>query len=223
MHHVKTQLLTDTFQYAKGGNKKRKATSRANDTKTRKPKGGTPQSRKAKAQRPRLTEEQKKERRRRNEAERRKKRKERGLCKYCPRKATEGRTRCSDCAEKHRQYSEQRNRARGAQPRHRSDDTKPVELIQNEIADQDARAAHQTPKRVRSEAYKQKLRETRSQTRSERISLGPCVACGKPSIEGQTRCAGCVLKHRASNRRTNKIEPRKPAKASAKGKATMAQ
>ena len=223
MHHVKTQLLTDTFQYAKSGNKERKAASRANDTKTRKPKAGTPRSRKTMVQRPRLTEEQKEERRRRNGAERRKKRNERGLCKDCPSKATEGRTRCSDCAEKHRQYSEQRQRARRDQPRHRRDDTKPLELIQKEIADQDAQAASRTPKRVRSEAYKQKRRETQAQTRAERISLGLCVGCGKPSIEGQTRCADCVLKHRASNRRTNKIEPRKPAKPSGKGKTIMAQ
>ena len=223
MHHAKTQLLTDTFEYAKGENKKRKATPRANDTKTRKPKAGTSPSGKAKARRPRLTEEQKRARNRTRAAKRLRKLKERGLCKDCPSKATEGRTRCSDCAEKHRRYSEQRNRARGVQPRHRSDDTKPSEPIRKEIAAQDAQAAGRTPKRVRSEAYKQKKRETQAQTRAERISLGLCVECGNPGIEGQTRCADCVLKHRASNRRTNKIEPRKPAKPSGEEKTTMAQ
>ena len=223
MHNAKTQLLTDTFEYAKGENEKRKATPRANDTKTRKPKAGTSPSGKVKARRPRLTEEQKRERNRTSAAKRLRKLKERGLCKDCLSKATEGRTRCSDCAEKHRRYSEQRNRARGVQPRHQSDDTKPLEPIQKEIAAQGTQAADRTPKRVRSEAYKQKKRETQAQKRTERVSRGLCVECGKPSIEGQTRCADCVLKHRASNRRTNKIEPRKAERPSGEEQTTMAQ
>ena len=201
MHYAKTQLLTDTFQYPTSRNQQRKSPSVVQDTKIRKHKEGTSPTTEATGQRPRLTEKQKKESRRKNESERRKKRRERGLCKYCPSGTTEGRTRCSHCAEKHRQYSEQRRRARGVQPRYRCDDTKLLELSQKDDAEQDAKAASRASGRVHSEAYKLKRRETQARTRIERISLGLCVGCGEPSLEGQTRCARCALKHRVSNRR----------------------
>ena len=134
MHDVKTRLLTDTFQYAKPNSEKRKATSGANNTKTRNPKAGTPQSRKAKAPRPRLTEDQKRENGRKSTAERRKRLKEQGCCKDCPNPAPTGHTRCPDCAEKHRKYSEQYRRAQGVQPRQRVDHNELLEVIQKEIA-----------------------------------------------------------------------------------------
>ena len=50
----------------------------------------------------RLAPHERKERNRKASAQRRHNRKERGLCKDCPNRAAEGRTRCADCAEKHR-------------------------------------------------------------------------------------------------------------------------
>ena len=71
-----------------------------------------------------------------------------------------------------------------------------IEQTRKEIAAQDTREASTTPKRVRSEEYKKDLQRHQTQVRAERKSLGLCVQCGKPSDEGQTRCADCVLKHR---------------------------
>jgi len=55
------------------------------------------------APKPKLTDEQRRELRRVRAAEERQRRKELGLCRDCPNVAVEGQTRCSDCAEKHRQ------------------------------------------------------------------------------------------------------------------------
>ena len=71
-----------------------------------------------------------------------------------------------------------------------------IEQVQKEIAAQDTREASTTPTRVRSEEYKRNRQQHQTQVRAERKSLGQCVQCGKPSNEGQTRCADCVLKHR---------------------------
>ena len=60
---------------------------------------------------PKLTDEQKRELRRVRAAEHRQRRKELGLCRDCRKVATEGQTRCPDCAEKHRQSRETRRQA----------------------------------------------------------------------------------------------------------------
>lgn len=44
-------------------------------------------------------------------------------------------------------------------------------------------------------------RETQKQLRIKGLALGLCRDCGKPSIEGQTRCEVCRDKHRPSCRR----------------------
>ena len=205
MHDVKTQLLTDTFQYTKPASGKRKRPSGANSTRSSKPKESTAPKKpvqkqiSTKAPKPSLTQEEKRERRRSSAAEHSQQRKELGLCKSCPSKAIEGQTRCPDCAAKHRvwlqQYSEKRRRAQGVKPRPRVD-AEMLVLIQEEITVRDAHAASQPPKRVRSEAYKRKIQQNQAQKRAERISRGLCVDCGSPSLENQTRCADCVLKHR---------------------------
>ena len=126
------------------------------------------------------------------------KRQEQGLCR-CGQAAVQGQTRCAECAVKHREWtrqdSENRRRAKGIKPRPRIG-AELIEQIQKEIADQETRGASQTPKRVRSEAYKKKNQQHRAQVRAERKSLGLCVQCAKPSPAGQTRCPDCVLKHR---------------------------
>ena len=54
------------------------------------------------APKPKLTEEQKRELRRVRAAEERQRRKELDLCRDCKNLAVPGKTRCPDCAEKHR-------------------------------------------------------------------------------------------------------------------------
>ena len=71
-----------------------------------------------------------------------------------------------------------------------------IEQTRKEIAAQDTREASTTPKRVRSQEYNKTRQQYQAQVHGERKSLGLCVQCGKPSDEGQTRCAVCVLKHR---------------------------
>ena len=131
--------------------------------------------------------------------------KEQGLCR-CGQAAIQGQTRCAECAVKHREWtrqdSENRRRAKGIKPRPRFDDAELIEQIQKEIADQETRGASQTTKRVRSEAYKKKNQQHRAQVRAERKSLGLCVQCAKPSLEGQARCADCALKHRQTGLRS---------------------
>ena len=100
-----------------------------------------------------------------------------------------------------RQDSENRRRAKGSKPRPRIG-AELIEQIQKEIADQETRGASQTTKRVRSEAYKKKNQQHRAQVRAERKSLGLCVQCAKPSLEGQARCADCALKHRQTGLRS---------------------
>ena len=58
--------------------------------------------------------------------------------------------------------------------------------------------ASRTTKRVRSNTHNQKAAQHQAQVRAERKSLGLCVGCAKPSLEGQTRCSDCALKHRQS-------------------------
>ena len=73
-----------------------------------KPKSTTTQTKAAKPangkkpKKARLTPHDRKERNRKAAAQRRQNRKEQGLCKDCPNRATEGHTRCADCAERHR-------------------------------------------------------------------------------------------------------------------------
>ena len=76
-----------------------------------------------------------------------------------------------------------------------------IEQIRKEIAAQDTRGASTTPKGVDSEHYKKNRQQHQAQVRAERKSLGLRVRCAKPSLEGQTRCADCVLKHRQSGLR----------------------
>ena len=139
-----------------------------------------------------------------NPACKRQERKERGLCR-CGQAAIQGQTRCAECATKHREWnrqnSENRRRAKGIKPHPRFDDAELVEQIQKEFAAQETRGTSRKPKRVRSEAHIQKRAQHQSQVRAERKSRGLCVGCAKPSLEGQTRCADCVLKHRQSGRR----------------------
>lgn len=67
--------------------------------------GGRPKTRKAgNPSKPHLTEEEKRERDRKRAAERRQHQKENNLCISCPNQPIEGRTRCQECAERHRQY-----------------------------------------------------------------------------------------------------------------------
>ena len=125
----------------------------------------------------------------------RQERKQQGLCCYCRQPAMPEQTRCLDCGDKHRarnrQDSENRRRAKGIKPRRRIS----PELIEQIQQDLDAKQAHQAPKRVRNEAYKQKRREKQASLRAERQALGLCSDCGKSKPEGQTRCADCVVKH----------------------------
>ena len=129
------------------------------------------------------------------------------MCR-CGQASISGQTRCSECAEKHREWhrqnSEKQRQAKGAQPRRWKDDAELLALTQEETAPQAKKEqkAKRTPKRVRSEAYEQKRKQRQTRVRAERKSLGLCVRCARPSLEGQTRCAGCVLKHRQEGRRS---------------------
>ena len=139
-----------------------------------------------------------------NIKKRRQRAKELGICSACSQPANTGQTRCPTCAEKHRtrnrQDSEKRRRAKGMKPRPRIN-AELIEQIRKEIAAQDTRGASTTPKGVDSEHYKKNRQQHQAQVRAERKSLGLRVRCAKPSLEGQTRCADCVLKHRQSGLR----------------------
>ena len=125
-------------------------------------------------------------------------RKEQGLCR-CGQAAIHGQIRCTECAAKHREWtrqnSENRRRAKGSKPRPRIR-AELIEQTRKEIAAQDTREASTTPKRVRSDEYNKTRQQYQAQVRGERKSLGLCVQCAEPSLEGQIRCAGCALKHR---------------------------
>ncbi len=188
---AKPQFLTDTIFIPKRNRKRTKSTPHSKSTRTSKKKSASaPKSQRLKRdQNPALSQQE---------------RKEQGLCR-CGQAAIQGQTRCDKCVEKHRewhrQYAEKRRRARGAQPRPRNDDTELLEQIRKEIAEREAQRASQPPKRVRGEAYNRQKREKQAQDRAERMSLGLCIQCGKPSPEGQTRCADCTLRHREYGRR----------------------
>ena len=97
-----TQVIGDTFEFtfilpkpANSGGGRPKARHATNPTrKVRKSTSGRETI--SKANRPHLTEEQKRELRRVRAAEERQRRKELGLCKDCPSKTINDRTRCND-------------------------------------------------------------------------------------------------------------------------------
>ena len=205
MQKVKTQLFTDHFHCEKPSSSKRKSHPKSNRTQSKKsPKPPAPKKPATKIPKPRLTEEQKIERRQRSAAERRQQRKEQGLCTRCGQEAIAGQTKCSKCAEEHRKwnrsYGEERRRKQGTHPRPQFDYTEIVASLQEENTSQVAGATTQGPKRVRSEAYKQQRREHVAKIRNERKSLGLCVQCAEPSLEGETRCGICAEKHRQEYR-----------------------
>ena len=128
--------------------------------------------------------------------------KEQGLCR-CGHPAIHQQTRCPTCAEKHRawnrQHSENRRGMKGAKPRPRVDEQL-IEQVRKELAEQDARKAS-GPKRVRSEKHNKERAQIQAQRRAERISLGLCVRCSEPTLDGQTRCPDCTIKHRQHDKR----------------------
>ena len=205
MQEAKTQLFADQFHYELPGGRKRKHPSGAKPTKRREHKQPTQKKTTTKAPKLHLTEEQKQERNRVLAKENAQRRKELGLCKSCPNNTINRQTRCQDCAEKHRAwlrpYSENRRRAQGITPRPRTDDTAMEEELRREIVGQENQGTGRQPKRIRSEAYKQKQREKQASLRAERASLGLCRSCGKFSVQGQTRCPDCVLSHGRSGKR----------------------
>ena len=205
VQEIKTQLFADQFHCELPRGRKRKHPSGAKPTKRRKHKQFTQKKATTKAPKLHLTEEQKQERKRALAKENAQRRKELGLCKSCPNKTVNGQTRYQDCAEKHRAwlqpYSEDRRRAQGIKPRQRTDDTAMEEELRREIVGQENQGAGRQPKRIRSEAYKQKRREKQASLRAERASLGLCRSCGEFSVQGQIRCPDCVLKHRQSEKR----------------------
>ena len=83
-------------------------------------------------------------------------------------------------------------------PRPRLDNAELIEQTRKEIADQETRVASTRPKRVRSEEHKKKQQQQQhqAQVRAERKSLGLCVQCAEPILEGHIHCADCVLKNR---------------------------
>ncbi len=205
MQEVKTQLFADRFHYELPRGTKRKHPSGAKPIKRRKHKQPTQKKTAAKAPKLHLTDEQKQERKRVLAKENAQRRKELGLCKRCPNNTINGQTRCQDCAEKHRAwlrpYSENRRRAQGIKPRPRTDDTAMEEELRLEIVEREHQGTGNQTKRIRSEAYKQKQREKQASLRAERASLGLCRSCGKFSVQDQTRCPDCVLRHRRSDKR----------------------
>ena len=192
MNPTKPQILIDTILIPKRTRlpSRKQSIKRTKSTRRRNP---TQKSQKKPAHAPKPTP-----------ARKRQERKEQGLCR-CGQAAIQGQTRCAGCAAKHREWtrqdSETRRRAKGIKPRPRIGAAL-IEQIQKEIDDQETRGASQTPKRVRSEAYKKKNQQHRAQVRAERKSLGLCVQCAKPSPAGQTRCAECALKHRQTGLRS---------------------
>ena len=105
----RTRAIGSTFQFtfilpkpANSGNTRPKKPKHTKPG--RKTRAGTANHKSAtKPAKPRLTEEQKRELRRVLATEDRQRRKELGLCKDCPARAIKGKTRCSKCAEEHRQ------------------------------------------------------------------------------------------------------------------------
>ena len=193
MNATKPQFLIDTILIPKRTRlpSRKQSIKRTKSTRRRNP---TRKSQKKPAHAPKPTP-----------ARKRQERKEQGLCR-CGQAAIQRQTRCAGCAAKHREWTRQdsgtRRRAKGIKPRPRFDDAELIEQIQKEIADQETRGASQTTTRVRSEAYKKKNQLHRAQVRAERKSLGLCVQCAKPSLEGQARCADCALKHRLTGLRS---------------------
>ena len=188
---AKPQLFTDTIFIPKRTHKRTKSARRQKPTRTSQKKSvRTPNSQPSTRNKtPALTRQE---------------RKEQDLCR-CGQPAIHGQTRCDKCGAEHREWnrqnSENRRRAKGIKPRPRFDDAESIEQLRNEIDAQETRRANATPKKVRSEEHKKKKQQHQAQVRAERKSLGLCVGCAKPSLEGQTRCADCVLKHRQSGRR----------------------
>ena len=133
----------------------------------------------------------------------RQERKEQGLCR-CSQAAIQGQTHCAECAEKHRTWNrrtrktDEGQKARKPRPRISSE---PIQQLRKEIASQD-KGTSRAPNRVRSEAYKKKNQQHQAQVRAEHKSLGLCVQCAKPSLEGQNRCADRALKHRQHGSRS---------------------
>ena len=87
-------------------------------------------------------------------------------------------------------------------PRPRLDNAELIEQTRKEIADQETRGASTRPKRVRSEEHKKQQQQHQAQVRAERKSLGLCVQCAEPILEGHIHCADCVLKNRQYDRRS---------------------
>ena len=201
MQIVKTQLFTDHFHYEKPSSGKRKPNPKSNRTKQkRSAKPSEPKRPATKIPKPRLTKEQKLERRRTRAKERGQQLTEQGLCRTCGQEAIAGQTRCTKCAEEHRKwnhsYGEERRREQGTQPRPKVDYTEIIASLREENASQAGGNTTKGPKRVRSEEYKRQRREQAAKVRNERKSLGLCVQCAKPSLEGETRCGTCAEKHR---------------------------
>ena len=86
---------------ANAGNTKSRVRKASKQT-VKKGSGASKRKSATRALKPKLTDEQKRELRRVRAAEERQRRKELGLCRDCTKVATEGQTRCPDCAEKHR-------------------------------------------------------------------------------------------------------------------------
>ena len=205
MQEAKTQLFADQFHYELPRGRKRKHPSGTKPTERRKHKQPAQKTTITTDRNLHLTDEQKRERKRALTKENAQRRKKLGRCKSCSNNAIKGQTRCQDCAEKHRAwlraYSENRRRAQGIRPRPRTDDAAMEEEILREIVEQENQGTGRRPKRIRSEAYKQRQREKQASLRAERASLGLCRDCGKFSVQGQIRCPDCVMRHRQSGKR----------------------
>ena len=212
MNHVKTQLLTDTFRYAKRNSKKQKPGLRADNTKTRKlktPKEPVPK-------RIPLTPEERRERQRTAFKEKLEKAKSRGFCRHCGEPAIEGQTRCEPCAEQHRVSRREHDRKRRSTGKHPDEPptlqtTPPVPPSE---APEPAKAANQRrPKRAtepsapprrqqrpeRQEAGRRSAQENRQRAKQ----LGLCRHCSAEAIPGQTRCETCAEKHRQARRKSD--------------------
>ena len=176
MHYAKTQLLKDDFQYTRPTSKKHKSPPGPKSTNPSKPKRPVQKNTTVKPLRPRLTEEQIRDRQRLRAADHFQRRKELGLCRSCPNNASKGQSRCLDCAERHRgwnrQNGEKTRRAKGIGPRPRTEDSELMDVVRKEVAEQANQGAGLQPRRVRSEAYKEKQRHKQALLRAERASLG---------------------------------------------------
>ena len=170
----KPQLFIDTIFIPKP---KRLAshTSRSKRSKSaarQKPAPPTPKPRPSKPRKPALTRQE---------------RKAQGLCR-CGQAAIQEQTRCPTCAEKHRawnrQYSKDRRRANGADPRPQTDE-QCTEQFPKELAAQETGAASTAPKRVLSKAYNQERAQYQQRLRSERKSLDLCVQCAEQVLKAR--------------------------------------